>query len=108
MFKNVVSKRVNTNHLRNMASLKQKHSTAKFLNFTSIQKADYIENLSKTLVVEQNFGATKKKLGAPHVNFSLRHKVTFSNAQNLPRILVAFRKASNINESSVFGSAKQQ
>ena len=73
--KNFVAKKVKTNHLKYLTSLKQKHSKAKFLNCTVLKQADYLADSrfstkekqllfklrSKTLDVKQNFGGLRSK-----------------------------------------------
>jgi hypothetical protein len=42
VFKTFVAKKVKTNHLKYLSSLKQNHSKAKFLNCTELKQADYL------------------------------------------------------------------
>ena len=123
VFKNFVSKRVKMKHLRNMASLKQKHSKAKFLNCTAVKQAEYIRNpnfstrekqllfklRSKTLDVKQNFGAPQNNPWCTSCGLFTETQSHLLQCPELTKNLGYIQsKASKINENFVYGSALQQ
>ena len=123
VFKNFVVKKVKTNHLKYLSSLKQKHSKAKFLNCTVLKQADYLSDSrfsteekqllfklrSKTLDVKQNFGGLKSNPWCTSCGLFAETQSHLLQCPELVKNLSYIEgRTSTLNENFVYGSLKQQ
>ena len=122
MFKNYVVKKVKISHLKYMATLKKKHSKARFLNCTELKQADYISSSrlntdeksllfklrSKTLEVKLNFGSPNN----PWCTSCGLFPETQSHLLQCPELVknlgYIHGKPSTFNETFIYGSLTQQ
>ena len=123
MFKNFVAKKVKANHLKDLSSLKQKHSKAKFLNCTVLKQADYLADArfstkekqllfklrSKTLDVKHNFGGPKTNPWCTSCGLFVETQSHLLQCPELVKNLSYIEgRTSTLNENFVYGSLKQQ